>query len=66
MEPLLRPQVRGGGPQATSDLWSIYFEISGPVRSFFSNLCLFSGMFLLPVGVLWEVLGGLGGLRGPV
>ena len=37
-------------------------QISGPVRSFFPVL----GGFLLPVGVLWEVLGALGGFGVPV
>ena len=35
-------------------------QISGPVRSFFLFFPVLGG-FLLPVGVLWEVLGALGG-----
>ena len=41
------------------------FEISVPVRSFFSFFACFRA-FLVPVGVLWGFLGALGGLGVPV
>ena len=64
VEPRLR---RRSGVVADSPLGPLVhlFQISGPVRSFFSHSCLFSGL-LLPVGVLWGVLGALGGLGVPV